>query len=57
MNAQIKVPNGQIEVREDEFFLDDFPNNSRHLVSIELDDGKGDIDLFLYHPEAIIMSS
>src|SRR5204862_5777965 len=34
-----------VEIGKDQLFLDRFPDDPRHLVAVELDDGIGDFDL------------
>lgn len=44
LNAKIVVLDVKIQVWEDELFLDELPNDSGHLIAIEVDNGVLDVD-------------
>ena len=44
-HAQVVVIQVDVEVRQDQFVLDEMPDDARHFVPVELDDGVFDFDL------------
>lgn len=44
LNAKVVVLDVKIQVWEDELFLDELPNDSGHLITIEVDNGVLDVD-------------
>src|SRR5581483_169346 len=46
LDPQIVVLQVDVEIRQDQLVLDELPDDARHLVAVELDDGVLDLDLF-----------
>ena len=46
LDTEIVIQQLNVEVRKDEAILDELPDDARHLISIELNDGVMDLDLF-----------
>ena len=49
LDAEVVVSDRNIDEREDQFFFDDLPNDSSHLVSVYLNYRECYIDFFLNH--------
>ena len=45
LDAEVVVVELDVEVRQDQPVLDELPDDARHLVAVELDDGVQDLDL------------
>jgi len=45
LDAEVVIPEVDVEIGQDQLFLDEGPDDPRHLVAIELDHGVGDLDL------------
>src|SRR5690606_33601492 len=45
LNAQVEIFEVDIEIGVDQFFLDELPDDARHLVPVEFDDGIVHLDL------------
>jgi hypothetical protein len=44
LDAQVVVEEFQIEIRMDQLVLDGLPNDPRHFIAVEFDDGIGYLD-------------
>ena len=46
LDAEVVIHQVNVEVGKDEAVLDELPDDARHLIAIELNDGVMDLDLF-----------
>jgi hypothetical protein len=51
LNRQVKVEQLNVQVREDQLVLDQLPDDTSHLIAVNVDDGVGDFDLLQRHDE------
>lgn len=49
LHAEVVVLDVEVKVREDELVLDGLPDDASHLITVEVNDGVGNLDLSERH--------
>ena len=49
-DAEVEIEQVDVEIREDQLFFDELPNDPGHLVPVHLDDGVGDFNFVHWRP-------